>query len=59
MAISGNADTQASEQAQVTASRLQALRGLMAQHQLDAYLIPASNDGPGPADLPALRAIFY
>jgi Xaa-Pro aminopeptidase len=44
MAISGNADTQASEQAQVTASRLQALRGLMAQHQLDAYLIPAVDE---------------
>ena len=44
MAVSGKAEIQDSEQAQITGSRLQALRALMATHALDAYLIPSVDE---------------
>lgn len=44
MATTGSAQSTASNRAEQTESRLKALRALMAQHQLDAYLIPSVDE---------------
>jgi len=44
MAMTGSAQAAASNKAEQTASRLKALRDLMAQHELDAYLIPSVDE---------------
>lgn len=44
MAMTGSAQAAGSQKAEQTANRLKGLRELMAQHQLDAYLIPSVDE---------------